>query len=359
MKLTLIIITACALFCSFTVADKLSNHNGEAKDSRPLITRDGEDPDPEVNEKREFIKRMMKDAWTDYERWAWGQNELKPISQTGQTGGIYGNSKIGATIIDSLDTLLIMGFNDEYANGRKWVAENFDFGTVNTTVSLFETNIRILGGFLTAYALTNDSLYVDLAYDVGKKLLPAFDTPTGIPHGEINPATGVAIGEAISMAALGTLHLEFVYLSEVTKDPIFALKVLKIQQHVNAMEKWNGLYLNQINVTTGNFSRNIVSMGGGSDSFYEYLLKAWIQTGDQTARNMYDEAVNAFVQNDLVRTSPQSHLLYIAEINNGQYVDLGSHLQCFAGGMFALGSATDPRHPADGQRDRALSLIHI
>ena len=71
---------------------------------------------------------------------------------------------------------------------------------------------------------------------------------------------------------------------------------------------------------------------------------------------MYDSAMDAFVQNDLVRTSKQSHLLFIAESNNGRIEDIGSHLECFAGAMFALGSVTDPRNPADGNRDRDMEI---
>jgi mannosyl-oligosaccharide alpha-1,2-mannosidase len=331
-----------------------------SKSSQPglLVTQGGEDPDPVVNQRREFIKQMMKDAWDDYVRYAWGENELKPISQTGQDGGIYGDSKIGATIIDSLDTLFIMGYNDEYKKGRDWVAQNFDFSTVNTSVSLFETNIRIVGGFLTAYALTGDTLYVNQAYDVGKRLLPAFDTPSGFPMDKINPATGATSGgSTISMAGLGTLHLEFVYLSEVTGDPIFAEKVGKIRQNLWNLEKPNGLYPNSVNIQTGRFAESHTSMGGGADSFYEYLLKSWIQTQDRQARQMYDETMDAFVSNDLIRTSKQSHLLYIAEIfEGGRIEDIGSHLECFAGGMFALGSFTDPKNPADGNHDRDMEI---
>jgi len=74
---------------------------------------------------------FMKDAWDDYARHAWEENELKPVSpQTGQSGGIFGDAKIGATIVDSLDTLHIMGLTQEYENGRAWVAENLNFDTI-------------------------------------------------------------------------------------------------------------------------------------------------------------------------------------------------------------------------------------
>lgn len=76
---------------------------------------------------------MMQDAWDDYSRWAWGQNELKPISQTGQNGGIFGNAEIGATIIDSLDTLYIMEMNEEYEKARNFSA-NLRFTGIDAAV---------------------------------------------------------------------------------------------------------------------------------------------------------------------------------------------------------------------------------
>jgi mannosyl-oligosaccharide alpha-1,2-mannosidase len=40
----------------------------------------------------------------------------------------------------------------------------------NADVSLFETTIRVLGGLLSAYALTGDRLLLDKATDIGDRL---------------------------------------------------------------------------------------------------------------------------------------------------------------------------------------------
>lgn len=77
-------------------------------------------------------------------------------------------------------------------------------------------------------------------------------------------------------------------------------------------------------------------MGAMSDSFYEYLLKASIQYNDTEAREMYDQAMDAFIRNDLIRVSQQSHLLYIAELDNGMVRNKVDHLACFAGKIFYL-----------------------
>lgn len=73
---------------------------------------------------------MMKHGWDNYVKYAWGKNELKPVSKREHSGSVFGSASMGATIVDSLDTLLIMGLNDEYKHGRDWVANNFTLENV-------------------------------------------------------------------------------------------------------------------------------------------------------------------------------------------------------------------------------------
>ena len=77
--------------------------------------------------------QMMKHAWDMYEKYAWGQNELKPISRKGHSASIFGNTALGATIVDGLDTLYIMGLKDEYKKGRDWIAQNLHFTGVSSS----------------------------------------------------------------------------------------------------------------------------------------------------------------------------------------------------------------------------------
>ncbi|ODM93687.1 Mannosyl-oligosaccharide alpha-1,2-mannosidase isoform A [Orchesella cincta] len=318
----------------------------------------GKDSDPEVDKKRDFIKHMMKDAWDNYVKYAWGHNELRPISQRGHSASIFGPAKIGATIVDALDTLYIMGLHDEYKQARDWVEHNLDFETIKAELSVFETNIRFVGGFLTAYALTGDTMFKDKAYSLGKKLLPAFDTPTGIPYALISLQSGssknygwAASGSSI-LSEFGSLHLEFVYLSDVTGDPIFREKVYKIRDVIKQIDKPKGLYFNYVHPRMAKFTQSHVSMGALGDSFYEYLLKSYIQTGDNDARQMYDDAIDAFEKNGLIRYS-KSGLLYFAEMRYDRLESKMDHLACFAGGMLALGAHTDPlviNHGSDATR---------
>ncbi|XP_021958520.1 mannosyl-oligosaccharide 1,2-alpha-mannosidase IA isoform X2 [Folsomia candida] len=307
----------------------------------------GEDPNGAVRSKRNVIRQMMKDSWDNYVTHAWGENELRPLTHKGHSASIFGPSKIGATIVDALDTLYIMGLHEEYQVARDWVAKDLNFDTVRAEVSVFETNIRFVGGLLTMFALTGDVMYKDKAYHLAKKLLPAFETPTGIPMALISLGSGASknYGWASSgssiLSEFGTLHLEFLYLSDITGDPIFKEKVFKIRETMKQIEKPKGLYFNYVHPRMAKFTQNHVSMGALGDSFYEYLLKAYVQAGDIEAREMYDAAMEAFEKNGLIRYS-KGGLLYIAEMRYDRIESKMDHLACFAGGLFALGAHTDP-----------------
>ena len=80
---------------------------------------------------------MMKTAWDGYVEHAFGQNELKPISKTGHSAGIFGGgASMGASVVDALDTLYIMGLTEEYKKGREWVALSLNFNIVSIYKSL-------------------------------------------------------------------------------------------------------------------------------------------------------------------------------------------------------------------------------
>ncbi|XP_009871297.1 PREDICTED: mannosyl-oligosaccharide 1,2-alpha-mannosidase IB-like, partial [Apaloderma vittatum] len=136
------------------------------KDSKPLPhvplpnligINSGEPADPDIREKRNKVKEMMKHAWDNYRQYGWGHNELKPIARKGHSTNIFGNSQMGATIVDALDTLYIMGLHDEFREGQEWIDKNLEF-SVNSEVSVFEVNIRFIGGLLAAYYLSGQEV---------------------------------------------------------------------------------------------------------------------------------------------------------------------------------------------------------
>ncbi|XP_046554342.1 mannosyl-oligosaccharide 1,2-alpha-mannosidase IA-like [Haliotis rubra] len=315
-------------------------HEGHAL---PDAAAGGSHDDEENKMRREKVKEMMRHAWSNYEKHAWGANELRPISKRGHTASIFGTLSLGATIVDAIDTLYLMGMNEEFKKARDWIATSFHFEG-STELSVFETNIRFVGGLLASYALSGDPMFKDKAKQIADKLLPAFNTPSGIPQSMVNIKTGSsrnwgwASGGCSILAEFGSLHLEFAYLSSITGEDTYLKKVLKIREVLRQLEKPNGLYPNYLNPRTGKWGQLAVSVGALGDSFYEYLLKQWIMSGktDTVAKDMYDEAVKG-IEDKLIQTS-SGGLKYFAEYKSGRLEHKMDHMSCFAGGMFALGA---------------------
>ncbi|XP_027720726.1 mannosyl-oligosaccharide 1,2-alpha-mannosidase IC isoform X2 [Vombatus ursinus] len=291
---------------------------------------------------REKIKEMMQFAWDNYKQFALGKNELRPVTKNGYTGGMFGGLG-GATIIDALDTLYIMELEDEFREAKNWVEKSFDLD-VKGDASVFEVNIRYVGGLLSAYYLTGEEVFREKVIRLGEKLLPAFNTPTGIPRGMVNFGSGVSrtwgwasLGSSI-LAEFGSLHLEFLHLTKISGNPIFARKVKNIRRVLNRTEKPKGLYPNFLSPVSGSWVQHHVSIGGLGDSFYEYLIKAWLMSAktDIEAKNMYYTALEA-IETHLLQKS-QEGLTYIAEWKGGVLDHKMGHLACFSGGMIALGA---------------------
>ncbi|KAF3850184.1 hypothetical protein F7725_019903 [Dissostichus mawsoni] len=131
----------------------------------------------------------------------------------------------------------------------------------------------------------NNLVYRRKAVELGEKLLPAFKTPTGIPWALLNLKSSI-------LAEYGTLHLEFMHLSKLSGNPEFAQKVMNIRKVLNRLDKPQGLYPNYLNPNSGQWGQHHVSVGGLGDSFYEYLLKAWLMSDktDDEAKKMYYDA---------------------------------------------------------------------
>ena len=73
---------------------------------------------------------MMLHAWNNYKLYAWGKNELAPLTKQPYSHGVFQNHSFGATIVDALDTLYVMGLKKEFEEGRNWVAQNFSFENI-------------------------------------------------------------------------------------------------------------------------------------------------------------------------------------------------------------------------------------
>mmetsp|Transcript_34867 Transcript_34867/g.79519 ORF Transcript_34867/g.79519 Transcript_34867/m.79519 type:complete len:609 (+) Transcript_34867:18-1844(+) len=291
-------------------------------------------------QKQAAIKAAMMHSWKGYVDHAFGQDELRPLSQAGNNW-----LGLGGTIIDSMDTLLIMGLTEEYQKCKNWVSTSLNFDNVNMEVSFFETTIRVLGGLMTAYEMTGDEIMLTKGRDLGDRLMAAFNSPTGIPYSNVNLVTRAVsspgwTGGATVLAEIGTVQLEFNALSRHSKDPKYSNAAMKVFELLQRTPKNQGLYPLYIDPHSGAFTVNQISTGAMGDSFYEYLLKVWIHRGqkDQYVKDMFDESAQG-IMSQLVQLSSPSKLMYIAEQKDGSLVHKMDHLGCFIGGLFALGSS--------------------
>ncbi|KAF0482074.1 seven-hairpin glycosidase [Gigaspora margarita] len=243
------------------------------------------------------IKNAFIYAFKGYKKYAWGHDEVQPVTNT--TSDNYNGW--GVTIIDSLDTMIIMGI--EYNDSREFI-KNLKFTAKGSSkkIGVFETVIRYLGGLLSAYELTKDDLFLNKSIELGNVLLPAFDTPTGIPTGMVD----------------------------------LAQKVIDILQR--KCTKLPGLYPVFINPYNGRFTTTLVTWGGLGDSFYEYLLKQHIMVQNKTSQyiDMWMLAVNTTMKKLVYTAKGFSNLTYLAQWENGEPLFEMGHLTCFAGGNFLL-----------------------
>ena len=196
------------------------------------------------------------------------------------------------TPVDALDTLVLMGLQREADKDRELIDDHLSFDK-DIYVKNFEITIRLLGGLLSGYELTGDKRLLALAEDLGKRLLPAFDSHTGMPYQFVNLRTGKARGAEINPAETGTLILEFGTLDRLTGNPVFYTKAKRALVETYKRRSSIGLVGDDINVETGKWTGTDSHISGGIDSYYEYLWKCWKLFGDKDCLAMWDTSIAA------------------------------------------------------------------
>ncbi|XP_022046700.2 endoplasmic reticulum mannosyl-oligosaccharide 1,2-alpha-mannosidase isoform X1 [Acanthochromis polyacanthus] len=287
----------------------------------------------------EAVRDAFRHAWKGYKDHAWGHDELKPISKSFSEW--FG---LGLTLIDSLDTMWIMGLKEEFAEGRNWVEKELSFNK-NVDVNLFETTIRVLGGLLSCYHLSGDQLFLEKAKDLGSRLMPAFKTPSKIPFSDVNIGKGTAHPPRwtsdSTLAEVTTIQLEFRELSRLTQEPQYQEVVNEVMKMVHTLPgKHDGLVPMFINTHSGQFThKGVFTLGARADSYYEYLLKQWIQ-GGKTEDNLLEDYLQAIegVKKHLVRKTGPNMFTFIGELSHNRFNAKMDHLVCFLPGTLALGA---------------------
>src|SRR5438552_1470314 len=226
-------------------------------------------------------------AWNNYERYAWGHDALRPLSKTAHDW--YGQSLL-MTPIDALDTLILMGLDAEAAKARSLIVSDLSFDR-DIYVKNFEITIRLLGGLLSSYQLTGDQRLLSLAEELGNRMLPVFNAPTGLHYVYVNLRTGHTRDSVTNPAETGTLLLEFGTLSKLTGRPVFYEKAKRALVETFRRRSPLDLVGQSINVETGAWTNTDSHISGGIDSYYEYLWKCWVLFGDKDCRDMWNASI--------------------------------------------------------------------
>lgn len=281
-----------------------------------VMTAQTSAPVPQANDAGDMATKIRQEflhAWNGYKQYAWGHDELKPLSKGYRD---WHGSSLYMTPVDALDTMILMGLTDEAAHTREEIAQHLSFDH-DIEVKNFEITIRLLGGLLSGYQLSGDRRLLDLADDLGRHLLPAFESPTGMPYMYVNLKTGKVRGAESNPAEIGTLLIEFGALSKLTGKPVYYDKAKRALVELYKRRSTIGLVGSTINVETGQWIDTTSHISGGIDSYYEYLLKAWLLFDDRDCEKMWRHSVAA-VNKYLADDGPRGLWYRQVDMNTGK-----------------------------------------
>src|SRR5438093_2293109 len=271
------------------------------------------------------VRAEFLHAWNGYKKYAWGHDDLKPLSRTFHD---WYAEPLLMTPVDALDTMILMGLSDEAKTTREYIATHLSFDK-DIDVQNFEITIRLLGGLLSSYEMTGDKRLLNLAEELGNRLLPVFESPTGLPYRYVNLRTGKVRGNLTNPAEAGTLLIEFGTLAKLTRKQIFYDKAKRALVEIYKRHSPIGLVGTWINVESGQWTDTDSHISGAIDSYYEYLLKCTILFEDQDCRKMWEDsiaAINKYLIDEILRTNettligpPSTELWYgHANMNTGK-----------------------------------------
>lgn len=247
--------------------------------------------DSELTKLQQEVKVETLRSWNAYKKYAWGHDVLLPLSKSHQD---WYEHSLGISPIDAYSTLKVMGLEkeakeiEEYALAMDWDKDMY--------VQTFEVNIRILGGLLSMYHYTKNEEILAKTKDFGDRILPAFNTPTGIPAHSVNLRTGKlagnlgeGMGDVVNVAQAATYLFEFGILSYYTKDPKYYQAAKRATKAVFDRKSEIGLPGEQINVYSGEWvGTKWHHLQAGVDAYYEYMFKSWMVFPDPEIKEIWD-----------------------------------------------------------------------
>ena len=277
MKLPFLLLLALALAGCATDAGPNSTNTAPAAPPKSVSVT----PDAELAAE---IRNETLRAWNGYKKYAWSHDVLHPLAK-GHSD--WYAEPLAISLIDAYSTLKLMGFDEEAAQVETFVKDTMNLDR-DSDVETFEVNIRILGGLMSMYEMTRDTGILRRAREFGDRMMPAFDTPSGLPTFAVNLKTGATRGMSINSAEAGSYLIEMGILSYYTGDPRYYQAAKRSTKVCFDGRSELGLVGQQLDVERGVYTDSVGHIGACIDSYYEYLPKAYELFGDPELKAMWD-----------------------------------------------------------------------
>ncbi|KAK2463623.1 hypothetical protein APHAL10511_004374 [Amanita phalloides] len=294
----------------------------------------------QTSKRAESVRDAFLHACKGYREYAFPYDELLPVS-----GSKVNNfNGWGLTLFDALDTMWLMGLREPFAEAVGFIA-NSTFELKQTAYApFFETVIRYLGGLLSAYALSGELILLTRADDLGRMLLPAFNTSSGLPMFAVNTVSGQTTSgwnPNALWAEIASNQMEYKLLAHYTGRSVYYSSTETVMQYIYTANITGGLFPTMWSVEDGQPTNYHHTVGAFADSAHEYLLKQWLLTGrsEPKAKDLYLKSVEGILTN-LTYITPQRRLLYVTDMTSGVVSHNFEHLSCFLPGLLALGAHT-------------------
>jgi hypothetical protein len=238
-------------------------------------------------EMAEKIKAEFVRSWDGYKKYAWGHDVLLPLSKSYKD---WYQESLHISPIDAYSTMKVMGLDGEADQVMKYVTDSIDFNK-DIFVKTFEVNIRILGGLMAMYEMSGNVQVLNRAKDFGDRLMPAFNSPTGIPYYWVNLKTGEVKGSEVNLAEGGSYIIEMGLLSRYTGNREYYMKAKAASRAIFTRASRWGLVGERINLETGEWTDKRTHIGCCIDSYFEYLYKGFVLFGDPELKMMWEKSI--------------------------------------------------------------------
>ncbi|RCI02895.1 maturation of Asn-linked oligosaccharides protein [Rhizopus stolonifer] len=306
------------------------------------------------------VKKSFLHAYNGYKRCAWKHDELLPVScQPSDSRNHW-----GATIVDGLDTMLMMGLEKEYDEALHFI-NRLNFSYSDTLAKGFETNIRYLGGMLAANDLRPNKMLVRKSVELAEAaLVPLFVKTTSglkVPYTNMDLNTGMPeVVSQINLAEFGTYTMEFTRLSQVTGDAKYEKLAMDLTKAIlDQTPRLPGLYPSTWTVDPFKpIESSLINMGGGGDSFYEYLIKNYLlqEKKDISLLNTWKSTVDSIQEYMLSPTAQDPSIQFVAMLTNSSVYYVSQELICYWPGNILLGAT---QIPSKHKRRKYLKFANV